>query len=423
MTTLTLEEKIKQLMEAKEGDVTLDEAAIEELEEAKLKMNKDGSAEVDSDGDNDDSDEDEADDEESDDDKDETDFAKDSGKKNKTEVQEETSAPGQSVSLKQNGDQSAATANVKKSVGANKKDPAPSKLADGASADKQEDNGDNAKIQAKAGSKDTGGKVSDGATSSGVNADNAKNAVVKEHVSALFSGEELSEEFKVKAEAIFEAAVSQAAEAKIEALTEEYAQKLIELEEQQQIQIEEAVADVAETMVDQIDGFLNEAVEEWLEENRVEVEGGMKVEVVSSFIDGLKQLFQEHYVDVPDEALDVVEVQAATIEDLNQTLDEAAEANQSLVEELVSLKSQLIYEGVASSLTELQKDKFSKLAEGVEFSSEDSYTEKLEALKEAYFPNGKTVAVNEQAETPMITEEVSSNMSKYVQAIGKPVRF
>lgn len=420
-----LEDKIRALMEAK-GEETLDEQSIEDLEEAKLKMNKDGSAEVDSDDEKESDDQEDDSEEESDDG--ETDVSKDAGavKKNGADVQEETSAPGQTKSVVAGSDESKDSKQSKLKVGLGKKEAAGAKLTDTASADAKDDNGDNSRLEAGLSKKETNGKVTDGVNTQTTDAANAKNNVqTNEAMTALFAGEELSEEFQSKAKVIFEAAVEQAAAERIESLEEEYAQKIVELHEQQQLQIEEAVAEVTEGLVEEVDGFLNYVVEQWVDENQVAVESGMKAELVNSFIDGMKKVFKEHYVEIPDDKLNIVEEQDSQIEELAKELLAVSEANDALAQELDALKSELVFESVSSDLTAVQKEKFATLVENVEFTTEEEFVAKLDTLKKSYFSAGKEIAESVQLSegTTEVTPETEETMSKYISALGKPIRF
>lgn len=404
-----LEDKIKALLETKavaEEDAILE--SVEELEEGnKVKMDKDGEVEVDNetkdedksepdgdedgedkddDGDGKDSDEDESDDE--------TEVAKD-----KAKVNEGSDPFGALDSAGSDEAGSAKTAKIK--AGATKKDAAPGVLDADIGGDAQDDAGDNAKIQKGMDQKDTGGKLPE----------------IKEHMTALFSGEELSEEFKAKTEAIFEAAVSAAAASRIAELEEEYQTRIDEQAEEMQKALTEAVEEVQSELVENIDGFLNYMVEQWIEDNKVALERGMKLEMVDSFIDGLKTLFAEHYVDMPEEKLDVVEEQAKQIDDLAEMVDDLTTKHDSLIEELVALKKEAILESVSEELTKVEADKFANLCEGVEFTTENEFKQKVQTIKESYFPKGRE-SVNEQTE--VATDDV---VAQYASKITKNIRF
>lgn len=442
---MTLEEKIRAIMEAKQEDAQLlSEESIEELEEGKETITTKGGTTITDEDDSDDDKEDDhqepdADDEggESDNDEDnkddsdeDTEMSKDTGKKDKVDVKEGNDPFG---SLDSNGGDSAAdagkNAKLKAKLNTGSKS-AEGKLSMDAKASQQDDNGDNARLKAKQGNGDkTSGKL--GGTPEAGDAENPdvarntagtelqKGAKVNEHMAALFNGEELSEEFQSKAATIFEAAVESVAQERVDALTEEYAQQVVAIKEEMEQELNEAVEEVKGELVEQIDGFLNYVVEQWIEDNQVALESGMKVEMVNSFIDGLKNLFKEHYVEMPEEKLDVVAEQAQEIESLEADASKLAEENEQLYSELVSLKSALVFESVADSLTDVQKEKFSELVENVEFTTDEEYTSKLETLKENYFPNGQTIETKQEQQ-----EQKSDDiMSSYVQAVTQNLKF
>ncbi len=433
---LSLEERIKQLMEGK-SDSGLSEATIQQLDEKETIKTKGGTTIVDDEKDSkddDSEDEDKDGDDDSEDSDEDTDLEKDAGpdagKKNAIKVNEDKDPFGK---LDSNGGDSAGDAgkNAKLKVGQGRKeDPRVNggKLTDTATADKSDDNGDNARLKAKQGDKDDAGqgKLTGPAAGGSENPDNARNNVVtqkmSEHIDALMNGEELSEEFRSKATTIFEAAVEQVAASRVATLEEEYAQEIVKLQEEQQSQLVEAVEEVKSELIEQIDGFLNYVVEQWVGDNQIALQGGMKVELVNGFIDGLKDLFKEHYVDIPEDKLDLIEEQSEEIVALSQTAEKLAEERLTLEKELQSLKSQLVFEDVASDLTDVQKEKFKELAESVVFTSNEEYTDKLSTLKENYFPVGKEqVAQTKKVE---VIQEENSNINVYAAALAnKTLRF
>jgi len=430
-------------MEGKQtGAETLSEESIEELDEETIKTkggavitdedDSDDKTDPDQDGDDDSSEEGDTDDDSDED----TDVSKGSGetKKNKAEVKEGTDPFGDLVNTDSSETGGAKTSKLK--VGMGRKDGSVYKLPATPTTGKQDDNGDNARLKSGLGKKDTGGKISDGETGTDeTNADSARNLSgtpeqkgaaknpIGEHMEALFAGEELSEEFQSKAATIFEAAVQAVAQEHIDTLQEEYAQEILRLEEEQQQLVEAAVEEVRDNLVDQVDGFLNFVVEQWVEENQVALESGMKVELVNGFIDGLKTLFSEHYVDIPEDKLDVIEEQSAEIDALSETTNILASQVDDLETELVSLKSQLVFESVSDELTDMQAEKFLELVENVEFTTVEEYTEKLETLKESYFPQSRSSnSINETvSETSPV--ETTKVMDSYVDAVAKNLKF
>ena len=202
-----------------------------------------------------------------------------------------------------------------------------------------------------------------------------KSINVKEDVDALVEGEELSEEFKDKAATIFEAAVKSKTREEItrihEGMTSEFEEKL-----------EESV----EALTEKVDTYLNYVVEEWTKENELAIERGLKGEIAEDFISGLKQLFEDHYIDVPDEKYDVLEAQSEKIAELEEKVNNVMEQNIALT----SVKSGLVREQVVSEacedLTDTEIEKFKSLTEDVDFADEESFKAKLDTLKESYFP-------------------------------------
>lgn len=457
---MTLEQRIKALMEGTKDEDTLSEDTIGTLDEGKetiktksgttitdeddskdsKKSDKDDSEDEDEDGDDTDGDADDSgapafgsSDSSDDGDDGDTDVSKDQGKKNKVDVKEGLDPFGK---LDQNGaEESGATKTGKLKAKLSNADPKPGKLAAPPQTGATDDNGDNARLKVGLGKKETNGKLTGPAAGGSQNPDQARNDVDKnpqgagpkglttnEHIDALFNGEELSEEFRTKATTIFEAAVASAAEAEVEALAEEYAQEIVRIQEETEQQMNEAVEEVKNELVEQVDGFLNYVVEQWVADNQIALESGMKVELVNGFIDGLKDLFKEHYVDIPEDKLDLIEEQNAEIESLNAVAATLEEQNEALQADLVALQSALVMEEVTSELTEMQREKFEELVSSVEFTTSDEYAEKLTTLKENYFPKGKPAntpaALTEAA--PTGTDE---NVSKYVAAIGQKIRF
>lgn len=247
---------------------------------------------------------------------------------------------------------------------------------------------------------------------------------MKDHIEAILNGETLSEEFKSKVTNIFEAAVEDAAKSRLQEAQEAFDAKLVELDEQHEAQLVEAVSEVRSELEEQIDGFLNVVVEQWVEDNRVALERGIQIELTHSFIDGLKNLFKEHYVEVPESKVDVVEEQAQQIAELESTLEEAVTAVDQLAEEVVSLKKAAIVENASSTMTAVEKEKFVGLVESVDFVSEDDFTTKVKAIKENYFGKAaKPVTESKEeikTEVKMMSEDT---MSAYAAALTKNLKF
>ena len=242
---------------------------------------------------------------------------------------------------------------------------------------------------------------------------------VKDDMDALVGGEDLSEEFKTKAATIFETAVS----AKV---ISEVNQRIEELEEQYVQEITEAKEEHKSTMTEKVDGYLNYVVEEWMTENELAVEKGIRSELVEDFMTGLKTLFTEHYIDIPEEKVDLVDDLFGKVEDLEQKLDESINNNVEMKKELAEFKKEETLREVSKDLADTEKEKLGKLAEGIDFEDEQQYTEKLEVIKENYFPTStqKTETITEELENTE-EEETSSEvsvdpvMSRYVSALTR----
>lgn len=237
-------------------------------------------------------------------------------------------------------------------------------------------------------------------------------------IEVAFEGEDLSEEFKEKAVTIFEAAVN----AKVEMIT-------AELQEQFDKKLEEQVAEVTSKLSDQIDNYLNYVVEQWMEENEIAIESSLRTEITEEFIDGLKTLFAENYIEIPEEKLDVLENLANKVEELEAKLNESINSNIELTTSVKDYAKQSIFAKVAEGLTVSQKEKFSSLAEGVDFIDEETYSKKLQIVKENYFKDTKVVTTIVETEVENAEEPVADNRPKlsgpvanYVQAISRSIK-
>lgn len=231
----------------------------------------------------------------------------------------------------------------------------------------------------------------------------------KEDIDALFSGEELSEEFKDKATTIFEAAVR----SRVETIVEEVVTENEEI-------MEEAAEEFQNTLTEQVDEYLNYVVEQWMEDNQLAVETGLRVEIAEEFIGGLKNLFMEHYIEVPEEKADLVEEMAQAVVEMEEKLNEQVEQNAELQAQLCESKSAEIIAEVCAGLTTVQAEKIKALAEGVDFTTEGEYSSKLAVIRENYFPSKKEKG--DAPESLVETEEAegsSDTMDWYVKAISK----
>ena len=233
---------------------------------------------------------------------------------------------------------------------------------------------------------------------------------IEEDVNALLSGEELSEEFQEKARTIFEAALrSKVSEIK-ETLEEQYASALAE-------EVEEIKTELAE----RVDSYLEYVSDEWFSENALVIEGGLKTEMTESFLQGMKGLFEEHYVTIPEDKYDVLESMVDKLDDMETKLNEQIEKNISLNKRLAESVADGIFDQVSEGLAATQKEKLASLAESVEFESEEEYREKLETLKESYFsrsvsPFAKTETLSEGVSSSH--DSVSGSMASYLKTLS-----
>ena len=232
---------------------------------------------------------------------------------------------------------------------------------------------------------------------------------MEEDVNALLGGEELSEEFKEKAKTIFEAAITSKVAAVKESIETEYAGKLAE-------QVEEAKAELAE----RVDSYLEYVADEWFEENTLAVEQGLKTEMTESFLEGMKSLFEEHYVEIPEDKYDVLESMVEKLDDMETKLNEQIEKNMGLNKRLAESVADGILESVSDGLAATQKEKLASLAESVEFESEEEYRGKLETLKESYFSSKPSTAKSETlSEGVDIAPEIASgSMAGYLKTLS-----
>ena len=235
---------------------------------------------------------------------------------------------------------------------------------------------------------------------------------VSADVEALTADEGLSEEFKSKAATIFEAALKSKVSEMKKKMNASYEQKLKE-------ESDNAKAE----LVEKVDSYLSYVVEEWMKENALAVERGIKGEIAEDFISGLKKLFEDHYIDVPDEKYDVLEDQASKIEDLEKKLNEQIEKNVELNKSNGELVKQDIIDEASADLTDTQKEKFNKLAEEVEFSNSEEFKTKVETIKESYFGK-KEVKQENDIDNVAVGEEttnvdLSEAMAAYTAAITK----
>lgn len=239
---------------------------------------------------------------------------------------------------------------------------------------------------------------------------------VREDVEEMFVGEELSEEFKDKASTLFEAAVNARVTVEIAKLEEEFEQKL-----------DEELGKAVESIEKGLDSYLDYVVEKWMEENQVAIESSLRNEIMEEFIGGLKGLFAEHYIDVPEDKVDVLEALTAKVEQLEDSLSEVIEENTELKGVLTESKRQEVLEDLAEGLTMTQAEKFFALAEGIEFDGDlDVYTKKLSVVKENYFVKSAAKSNLEEetfeVDTAAPTVSYDPSVNRYAQAISRTVK-
>ena len=241
---------------------------------------------------------------------------------------------------------------------------------------------------------------------------------VKEDIEAIVNGEELSEDFKTKASTIFEAAVA----AKVISEVNERAEKL---EEDYKEELSKAKEELTSSMTEKTDGYLSYVVEEWMKENELAVERGVRSELVEDFMSGLKNLFTEHYIDIPEEKVDLVDDLFEKVEELEQKLDESINSNVETKQELSKYKKDEALRTVSEDLADTEKEKLGKLSDGVDFEDEKQYKEKLEVIKENYFPQSSKETVQplteevENTETDDAVEQVDAGVDYYAKALTR----
>ena len=236
---------------------------------------------------------------------------------------------------------------------------------------------------------------------------------VEQDIQALLEGEELSEEFQNKARTIFEAAIRT---------------KLSEIKEQVKVSYEEKlveeVASIKEELKDRVDSYLEYVADEWVQENKIAIEHGLKSEMTESFLEGMRGLFEEHYVTIPEEKYDVIESMVDKLDEMEGKLNEQIEKNVALNRRLAESSADVVFGEVTEGLAATQKEKLATLVENVEFESETDYREKLVTLKDSYFPSNagaqrdNSENLSEETSTPTY-QDISSTMEKYLQTLNR----
>ena len=236
---------------------------------------------------------------------------------------------------------------------------------------------------------------------------------IEADVKALLEGEELSEEFQNKAKTIFEAAIKSKLADVRESVKAEYEEQLVE-----------EVAAIKSELEDRVDSYLEYVADEWMTDNQIAVESGLKSEMTDSFLTGMKSLFEEHYVSVPEDKYDVIESMVDKLDEMEGKLNEQIEKNVALNRRLAESSADVVFGEVTEGLAATQKEKLATLVENVEFESETDYREKLVTLKESYFPSNagaqrdKSENLSEETSTPNY-QDISSSMDKYLQTLNR----
>jgi hypothetical protein len=249
----------------------------------------------------------------------------------------------------------------------------------------------------------------------------------KEDIDDMF-GDDLTEEFREKAETIFEAAVNTRINLEVVRLEEELETITTDLEDQFNEALEEKSAEIFEDLSEKLDQYLDYVIEQWMEENQLAVENSLRADIAEDFISGLQNLFAEHYITVPDEKIDLVAEMKAELEELKTKLNETIDTKLELENVLNEAVIEATLDDVSTGLVETQIDKFRTLAEGIEFTDADTYRRKLEIIKENYFSGKKRVSTSTGLITEEIdgtddslTESVPAHMQQYMQAISKTI--
>ena len=241
---------------------------------------------------------------------------------------------------------------------------------------------------------------------------------VQDDVKALLEGEELSEEFQKKATTIFETAIKSKVASIKEELQESYAQALVE-----------ELDEIKKGLTERVDSYLEYVCDEWFQENALQVETGLKSEMTESFLEGMKSLFEEHYVTVPEEKYDVLNSMVDKLDEMENKLNEQIDRNVALNRRLAESNADGVFTAVSEGLADTQKEKLATLAENVEFESETDYREKLETLKESYFPSKASAPKNtsenlsEEVSTDEVpSEDVAPRMQAYLDILSRAAK-
>jgi len=242
---------------------------------------------------------------------------------------------------------------------------------------------------------------------------------VSEDIKAIFAGTDVSEEFISKASEVFTAAVLSKVNEQLEIVESKFEDSLTE-----------ETASISEELVERVDTYLDYVVEQWMEENAVAIERGLKAEIVESFMSGLKGLFEEHYIDIPDEAVEVTEELAAKCEALEEAINEEIEKNIELAAQIKEFERSLAFAEVSEGLTDTQIAKLQSLSESVDFESVDTYKKKIGTLRESYFPSKSSAGILSESVTldeepvgdDVAEKQVPVEMAAYMSAISRGIK-
>ena len=247
----------------------------------------------------------------------------------------------------------------------------------------------------------------------------AEDIDVSEDIKAIFAGTEVSEEFISKATEVYTAAILSKVNEQLEAVEAKFDDSLTE-----------EVSTVSEELVERVDSYLDYVVEQWMEQNSVAIERGLKAEIVESFMSGLKGLFEEHYIDIPDEAVEVAEELAARVEALEDTINEEIEKNVELTAQLKEFERAIAFAEVSEGLTDTQVAKLQSLSEAVVFEDVNTYSNKIATLRESYFPSKASAAPLSESVTldeepvgdEVVEKQVPVEMAAYMNAITRGIK-
>ena len=233
---------------------------------------------------------------------------------------------------------------------------------------------------------------------------------MEQHLTALFDGEDLSEEFQGKAATIFEAAINERVSAFEDAIIEQY-----------QSHLTESIEETTKDLIEKLDDYLGYVVEQWMEENALSVENGIRTDVAENFISGLKALFEDSYIDMPDEKYDIIGDITDVNKELEGNLNLALEENIALRKEIIAHRCGEVFAEETGGLTDVEVDKLATLSEGIEFEDENQYREKINVLRESYFTNvpSTTEELVESAGASQLTPEAGSPMDIYMNSIHR----